>query len=160
MKIYIAIFALIMLAFAPSCNKVNQGDKVPYIKLEKFGPDSVSASNLQYDSLRISFNIQDGDGDLGNDFNVTNVYDIYLRRIPDTNTQYNGLAFPDLPLDYKNPTKGVEASCSITYSGFIFTPRQDPIHLLKDTAYIEFYVKDRAGHESNHIITPPVYILP
>ena len=155
MKRYIAAVVIIMLAFT-ACQK-NTVSKIPKIRFQNMYPDSVIAGS-GLDTVSITFFLTDGDADLGNDPTGTK-YDIYVRdsRV-DT---FQGLFFPTISPDAEDATKGIQGYCTFQELGAFLLPRTDSIHThFGDTLHYEFYIVDRAQHESNHITTPDIYILP
>jgi hypothetical protein len=154
MKCYAAGIIVMLLVFT-ACQK-NTISKIPQIRFQSLTPDSVKAGS-GLDTVNITFYLTDGDADLGNDPNGTN-YDIYIR---DSRTDtFKGYFFPSISSEAEDATKGIEGYCTFQQLGAFLIPRADSAHLNGDTLYYEIYIKDRAQHESNHITTPNVYILP
>lgn len=152
MRSRIAFVLLSFLAFA-SCEKSNNVSKIPHISLIAFVPDSM---HVNVDTCIIEFGLVDGDGDLGNDSNSA----IYLK---DSRFEAQGFIknqFPVIDPNIEDPKKGLEGTCIFTPMEPP-TPRLDSIHMATgDTLTYELYIKDRAGNESNHIITHPLIIRP
>ena len=120
-------------------------------------PDSVKAGSGK-DTVYIQFHLQDGDADLGNDPNSTN-YDLFIK--DSRYDTFQGYFFPPIASQVEDPKKGIEGTCIFQMLGALIIPRQDSVHIKQgDTTSYELYIKDRAGHESNHITTPKLYIKP
>ena len=150
---YIALVILVTLLL-PSCEK-NSVSKVPFISLIAFAPDTAMIVNI--DTCYFYFNIVDGDADIaGPDDTVS---EIYLKDSRDS-SGFQKNPFPNIDVSIEDPKKDLEAKCLF----FPFpwpVPRSDSLHAhTGDTLYYELYIKDRAGHESNHIITHTFYIRP
>ena len=120
-------------------------------------PDSIMAGSSK-DTVNIQFHLQDGDADLGNDPNSTN-YDLYIK--DSRYDTFQGYFFPPIASQVEDPKKGLEGICTFQMLAALIIPRQDSIHIKQgDTASFELYITDRAGHKSNHITTPKLYIKP
>ena len=155
-KVVGILFLLLFVAFMPSCQK-NNTSKIPYISLAFFGPNLLKIST---DTVFLEFNITDGDGDLGHDTS-THQYDIYIKDYR-FDTGYVGYYFPEIDKTIEDPKKGISGTCLFEfYSPNILNLRDDSVHShFGDTTHFEFYVMDRAGNKSNHIITPVIIMKP
>lgn len=121
-------------------------------------PDSIKAGSA-LDTLFIKFYLEDGDADLGNDQSTTN-YDIFLKDSR-YDTGYGGYFFPYIDPAAENSTMGLKGTCTFKQLAAFIVPRNDTVHMkYGDTVQYELYIKDRAGHASNHITTPQLYIKP
>ena len=104
------------------------------------------------DSLKLKFSFTDGDGDLGQAGTSIYVTDIRPNNLnkPYIYT-YN---LPNIPS--KGSYKQITGSISINmYSNNSCRPGHDT----RDTVSYAIYVKDKAGHKSNTITTPPIIFL-
>ena len=152
-RIVFFMIASALLALS-ACHR-NTLSKIPKIAFISMNPDSVKAGNSA-DTVFIVFHLQDGDADLGNDQNGTN-YDIYMIDSRTDSTQ--GYFFPSIDKAVENPQYGLVGYCTFKMQAAFLVPRPD--HMLTgDTVHYEIYIKDRAQNESNHIITPDIYIRP
>lgn len=145
--------AIVCVLCLSACNKANSGtvDKVPSIYFTSLSADSLQASSEQ--TLDINFNFSDGDGDLGNKASSGN-YDIYTRDV--RNDSMINYFFPQALPSVIEAGKGVSGSCALTIdAAFIELSPNRPLH---DTLRLEIYIKDRAGNQSNRIITPNIYL--
>jgi hypothetical protein len=147
----VSCLLFVLLAFA-ACNKDNQVSKIPHISLIQLVPNDSMIVNI--DTCYIVFNLTDGDGDLGND----SVSGIYLRDSRFPGFGYN--PFPQIDPAIEDPKKGLSGSCILVPVPQP-APRTDSLHMATgDTLYYEFYIKDRAGDTSNHIITHTLIVRP
>jgi hypothetical protein len=130
------------------CDKPPELPPVPKISSAGVNQSLINATS---DTLVISFNYEDGDGDLG-DEDITNAW------IIDSRTS--------LPLGWKIPvlnSTGVPQAISGTI-WFTLAPgtgiecQPDPPGRTHDTVSYEIYVRDQAGHESNHIFTEDIFL--
>jgi len=153
MKLLYSILALILIAAAFSACKKNTMSKIPEISLIAFGPDSMS---LALDTAYLVFHLQDGDADLGNDPTSTN-YDIYIKDYR-FDSGYVGYFFPTIDGSVENPNKGIQGTCTFLFPPGLIAYRQDSVHIKRDTTHFELYIVDRAGNQSNHIITPNIIL--
>ncbi len=155
MKCFLALSALAILGLSACSKKGGNGKNAPSISYISMTPNTVLSGNAK-DTVFISFNVADKDGDLGVDANTG--YDIYLKDSRD-NAPAQGLSFPSLPEEITEDNNGIKAVCTIRiYASLFLIKRTDPIHAKEDTLTYEIYVRDRASHESNRITTPPIYI--
>ena len=111
------------------------------------------------DSFYISANFTDGDGDLGNeDENKFNLFLIDKR----TGNLQDKFITPYVPP--AGASNGISGEISLlVYTTCCFFPDnippcESPPQYPTDTISYELYIVDRAGNESNHIITEPIII--
>ena len=146
MKRYVLILLLFAVLF-DACSK-NNLSKIPHISLVALVPQDSFIINVDT-AFYMVFKFTDGDGDLSNDTN-SGVY-IKDSRFPALGFTKN--LFPTIDAAIENPKNGLSGTC------YFFplpqpAPRGDSIHQLEgDTLAYEFYITDRAGNQSNHIIT-------
>jgi hypothetical protein len=145
MKRYGFVLLLIGVLFA-SCEK-NMVSKIPHIALVEFMPtDSMKVNS---DSAYFFFSFTDGNADIGND-TVSKIYMIDIRK--DTIVYYS-YPFPQIDGSVEDPKKGLSGKCFFVPDPGPL-PRPDAVHQANgDTLHYEFYIKDREGNESNHIVT-------
>jgi len=134
-----------------ACEKSNL-PKVPSIGLLYAGPDSMK---VNVDDYVIQFSIVDGDADIGD--NQESV--IYLKDSR-FDTGFARCQFPPIDPEALDPDKGLEGQCFfIPFPGP--EPRLDSLHMATgDTLTYEFYIKDNAGNESNHLETGRIIVRP
>lgn len=150
MKFRVVFLLLAAMVGFAGCEK-NSVSKIPNISLIASGPNVI---RVNLDTAFVYFSITDGDADLGND----TVSVIYWKDSRYDSLGYIKAEFPEIDPDILDPKKGLTATC-VLYPVPQPTPRLDSIHLATgDTFTYEIYIKDKAGHESNHITTPPIII--
>lgn len=123
--------------------------------------DTIRQGIFQEDSLFVTFRFEDGDGDLGRTDQEpdNNIFFIDER----TGTLDNTFAIPTLPAD--GAGNGVEGQIRILLFSTccIYPDGSDPCvpndQYPLDTVQYRIYIKDRAGHTSNEILTPPIILL-
>ncbi len=147
----VALLLITILLFA-SCEK-NSVSNIPQISLIAFVPDSMRAN---IDTAAIEFGIIDGDADIGND----TASGIFLKDSRFESLGFLYTPFPYINISSEDPKKGLNGVC-LFFPVPVPVPRPDSLHKTTgDTLVYEFYVTDRAGHQSNHIVTHPLIIRP
>lgn len=157
---------------------------VPEITFNRIMPKEVNEVTSFEDDLelQISIDYQDGDGDLGGDGGAKEfdfimkdlreevpILDIGVKdtvingnptQVADTTVVYDGLLkfkMPDLSTDARTPSIQGTIDLQVS-SGLRRIPRNNPPQV--DTVRFEVWLFDRAGNESNHVVTDPIAILP
>ena len=152
---FIALLGLLLIC---SCTKPPDYPDEPVIEFSSWSKTNVvqGQGGPQDDFTYLILSFTDGDGDLGsNDNNQQNAFlsDTRIQGIPLT------VALPKVPeqgagngisgeIQIKVPTSCCE------YQG-AFCESWEPV----DTLIYEVYIMDRAGNESNRILTDPLYLL-
>jgi len=151
----IALLLTLFISFS-SCDTKNSVSKIPQIALIGFEPVSDSMK-VNIDTAAVLFSIVDGDADIGNDSVISVIYWMDSRY---QSAGFNKTPFPAIDASIEDPKKGLKGTCF--FQPFPYPePRGDSLHTATgDTLSYEFYIKDRAGHESNHITTPTFIIRP
>ena len=150
---YIA-FVLFAAMVMPSCEK-NTVSKIPQIGLMA----STSAITVNIDTCFIEFSIVDGDGDIGSSNNSDTSSVIYYKDSRFDSAGFTYTQFPPIDESIEDPKKGITGTC--TYYPIPEPVPRDSLHgVTGDTLTYEIYITDRAGHQSNHIITHPIIIRP
>lgn len=146
------ILLLLAVLLLSSCEK-NEVSKIPQIGFLQFSPSIIQAGR---DTAFMQFSIRDGDADLG----VTpgaNKYDIYIKDLRFDSAGFVGYLFPGIDPGILDPEKGITGTCTFLFIPQLLYPRTDsPVHYRFDTARFEVYITDRAGNNSNRIITDPL----
>ncbi len=146
---------LIMLAFY-ACRDVDSFPIEPKIEYKGFG--TILGVNNS-DSLGIlSIGFEDGDGDIGSENQENYFISIYQMvdgemqkvELPDTSVNFNAI-IPDLTP--KGKYKGIKGTIDYLLELYNFLPL-----LESDTIAFETYIKDRAGHQSNVVMTPDLIL--
>jgi len=151
------ISSFLLFTILISCTKPPDYPIEPVIEFANLSRTSMNQGTGLEDSLIVTFSYTDGDGDLGSNSDSLEVFCTDLR-------------LPIIPITYKLPFvppqgtgNGIsgEISIQIPTSCCIFpnnTP--PPCNILpsypRDTLVYEIFIKDRAGNESNKIITTDI----
>jgi hypothetical protein len=133
----------------------------PRIEFLSMTKDTLKQGIFQQDSLWVFFKFEDGDGDIGrNDQQHENdVFFIDMR----TGTLDNTFGIPEIPEE--GAGNGVEGEVRILLFSTccIYPDGSDPCIVNPaypvDSLRYRIYIKDRAGHTSNEIITPVITLL-
>lgn len=164
--IFITIITLYFGWVATSCISEPKFPLQPTISFDQINVDRVLdiLGNVA-DSVTISINFQDGDGDLGafagdtTDNFFVNLF--YLRggqfvkfATPDSALNFNGV-FPDLNAEGQGPIEG-----TLIYSfPSIRTATYDRLGIPKNDVWkFQVYIKDRAGNFSDTIFTDSIFV--
>jgi hypothetical protein len=146
------VFGLsVMSLFISSCKKDDTFPVTPeitFVSLEKF----ISVSNN--DSLELTFDFTDGDGDIGSPVSNTSSRDIFAKLFELKNGVFVEANLA-APLEYRMPylepsgnNKSLKGTVKINIDYNILQPN--------DTIRYEVYITDRAGHKSNTITTSTI----
>jgi hypothetical protein len=148
------LLLLISSFLLAACQKNTIESKEPTISFKSMVPNTV-VSGSSKDTVFLTFQVNDGDADIGNPQSAT-TYDILLKDSRD-GTEHK-MFFPEIPANLKDANKGLSATCTIRISAALYLLlRAD--HPEADTVSFNVSVQDRAGNESNHFDTPPIYIM-
>jgi len=144
--IIIGISILFTFPLLNSCKEVlnTTGNPVPRIALIKIEPTQVKQFT---DSLKITFNYEDGDGDLGNDNADINSLEVQDERLAKPDFYY---VPPMAPVDAKIRIKG-QMTMNLRNVFLLGTGNIE-------TTSFTVRLKDRAGNWSNLIKTPEITI--
>ena len=115
---------------------------------------------LGSDSLQITFNFTDGDGDLGSN-GEPNIY------IKDGRDGFENPSYQIPYIEQQGAGNGISGAITILVPNtccIYVSPAQDTtaceyVPILYDTLTYLISIKDRAGHESNQIETPPIGLI-
>jgi hypothetical protein len=131
------------------CKKAPTYPVIPALTWVNATPNPVKIGT---DSLVLKFAFTDGDGDLGEADTSIFVTDIRPNSI---NTPFTyTFNLPTIPS--KGSYKQITGNISINmFSNNSCRPGRD----IRDTVSYSIYVKDKAGHKSNTITTPPIIFL-
>ena len=158
---YLAVFSpLSLFALWFSCASPPDYPIEPFIEYVGMTKDTLKRGAMQEDTTFVTFSFTDGDGDIGN----KDTLDLF---VTDTRTGVleNQFRVPVVPeLGAANGIKG-EITFRLFTTCCIFPPQlgldpcngEDPSFKYDQVVY-EIYLRDRAGHKSNTILTDPVFI--
>jgi len=151
---------LIILA---SCSKIEQLPAEPRIEFRSFQViDTTDILGNNIKGGRLKFYFEDGDGNLGlrsaesGSPDTTNLFFTLYRKenglwneVPDDDPiKPSGYRIPYIERNGQN--KILRGTVAITFLYFFYEP------LSRDTVIYDFYIKDRAGNESNTASTPEI----
>ena len=118
---------------------------IPSIEYLSMEPGTVREG----ETFKISFSFKVGDGDLGNNSDTKFLF------ITDTLTGIQlPYSVPDLSTDARKPS--IQGTITVSILGIYMT---DP-NLNSQRRTFRIKLKDRAGNESNEILTPPLIVRP
>ncbi|HEX5112637.1 MAG TPA: hypothetical protein VFV79_07310 [Saprospiraceae bacterium] len=134
---------------------------VPRIEFLGMSKDTIKQGIFQQDSLVVVFKFEDGDGDIGraDQEHINDVFFIDER----TGTLDNTFGIPLIPQE--GAGNGVEGEVRILLFSTccIYPDGSDPCTINPnypiDSLQYRIYIKDRAGHTSNEILTPYIKLL-
>jgi len=111
------------------------------------------------DTAFIEFSLVDGDGDIGYSNPQTgDTSQIYFRDSRFDSAGFVPNQFPAIDVTIEDPKKGLQGTC-LFYPLPQPSPRTDSLHTATgDTLFYELYIVDRAGHQSNHIVTHSIIV--
>ncbi len=126
----------------------------PQIELVDFTPMEVP----EFGTLKLTLSYRDGDGDLGGQ--PDNQTDLFLLDTRDSSrfpSGYDGIIRYNMPRFYEGPLpQSIQGTIEISIPGIV---RLDPSNPREPLAF-RVFILDRAGHRSDTVTTPIVYIVP
>jgi hypothetical protein len=155
---WLLLYSFLALSIA-GCLSPPEYSVEPYIEFMGMSRDIMVQDQFNTDSILIKIYFEDGDGDLGNE---DGEFDLYLTDTRD-NFMPPGYRLPKVPeLGASNGISG-EISFVLFTTCCFFPDGQDPctpsLTYPVDTVTYLIYIRDRAGHQSNIIETPPIRLL-
>lgn len=153
------LFLLIAaLAIVISCNK-KASDYFPIepqIYYKSLNKNTIDPTALE-DTLKITLEFTDGDGDLGTD-QEEKTMSIFLKDSRDT-TSLIKYPFPYISPNMRPTNGSLQGSININLGPENFSIK-DSLHLAlrADTLTFKIYVIDNAGHVSDTVQTDPIYL--
>lgn len=164
MKVYHLLLGAIILFFS-QCSKAPEYPIAPQITYKSMTKKRMlqSLGNKYRDSLALTINFTDGDGDLGTPDNIKNKpQDAFIVDMQSGDTT----DFFTLPhVGASAAAKGINGEMRfIVYTNCCDVP--DVIKCLEksekyplDTVYYKLIIKDRAGNWSNELALPPIELI-
>ena len=152
---------LLLLTLLAACASPPDYSIEPAIEFVNISKDTMQRSGLLLDTTFITISFTDGDGDIGSTDSIVSLFAQDSRR----DSFVLKLGIPSIPkLGSSNGLKG-----EITFRAFtsccLFPPELilDPCHdtyagMPYDKFTYDIYIEDQAGHRSNVVTTPPIYI--
>ena len=158
MKFSILIAGIIILLSITMCSRPPDYPIIPHIDFVSQSKTLVRSGQIAEDSLYVTLSFTDGDGDLGNNPNDPNSLNIFT-----VNKLYNQPAdsfrLPFIPEQgTKNGISGQIRVRLLTGCCKGSFPCDPYIKQKYDTLSYDISVKDRAGHVSNVVTTPPILL--
>ena len=142
---------IIGLIGVSSCKKKEEVPIEPVIKYSNFV--------ITGDSAKLYFTFTDGDGDIGLAKSDTG-FDFFIKYFELQNGNWKEIVLP-APFNYRMPVinksgkkKALQGEVIIDITPTYYNPFSN-----FDTLRYEFYIKDKALHESNHETTPDYAII-
>jgi hypothetical protein len=153
-SLLIIVFVIIIIASLDSCQKIVQLSAIPYIRFNNFAIfDTTDILGNQSKGGRLNFYFEDGDGDLGLPVpaevqtDTSNLFFTLYRKIGGVMVPASA-GDPLYPSPYTIPymvrvgqNKNLKGTIVVTFLYLFYSPG--------DTIMYDFYIKDRALHESN-----------
>lgn len=154
-------YIIIIIGVLLSCNKTPDYPIEPNITFVSFDKSEMIQNFLNTDSLSITIQFTDGDGDIGHESLDTssNIFVIDNR----SGFSYGKFKIPAIPKEgAKNGVKGkinfkLYTTCCIFPD--LIPPCTSPIDFPKNKLSFDIYIKDRAGNSSNTITTTDIQLL-
>ena len=158
MQIKILLFSTLVVAFA-ACISPPDYPIQPEIKFIGLSKNVMRQGLLGIeDSLFLSFSFTDGDGDLGSLGQGKDSVNIFLTD-KRTNQPSERFRIPYVP--EQGAGNGISGDIRLllfTTCCNVLPPCEASTSKPIDTLIYEISIKDRAGHESNKILTAPIYL--
>jgi hypothetical protein len=158
-----SVLVLLALSLAYSCTKIEKLPGIPYIEFRGFQVfDTTDILGNRSKAGRLTFYFEDGDGDLGLDapsLTDTDTTNIFFNLYRKTNGVLEPAAENDplRPSTYRIPfmeregqNQILKGTIAITFLYLFYTP--------SDTIVYDFYIRDRAGNESNTVTTNEIIL--
>ncbi len=158
MKLHFGFYLLLSLSLTACLNAPNVSE-VPSIDFLSISKDTLQQSPVGLtDSLIVSFQFEDGDGDLGQD----QILDLFVTDNR-TGESYGNLSIPSLPEQGASNGINGEISFKIFSTCCIFPdgipPCESPAAYPENELSLDIMIRDRSGNESNTITTSRVVLL-
>lgn len=165
--VHLAISALLLFTWA-SCTQPPDYPIEPVIQYERVTKNTMLQGDGTEDQTWITISFTDGDGDLGffQEGSTQVETDLFIRDLRlDAVTEK--FTIPFVPeLGAANGISG-EINFRLFTTCCIFpewvtgqpAPCDTSPEYPMDTVQYEIYIKDRAGHESNRVVTEPIYLI-
>jgi len=156
----ILVLSIIALLAITACDKKPSDyfPVEPQIYYKSINKNIIDPTALE-DTLKISLEFTDGDGDLGTDAQEQTL-SIFLKDSRDTSaSSVIKYPFPYIP-PYMRPKNGsLQGSININLGSENFSIK-DSLHLAlrADTLFFRIYVMDNAGHVSDTVNTDTIYL--
>jgi hypothetical protein len=154
--LWLAVSALLLLS---ACLNAPEYPIEPHIEFLRMSKGFMKQDQFNTDSVLLVVGFTDGDGDIGRD---DGTFDLF---ITDTRDSFMPPAYRLPRVPEQGIGNGISGEISfVVYTTCCFFPDgQDPCTVNPsyptDTLRYLIYLRDRAGHQSNVIETPPILLL-
>ena len=151
---------ILLVFFLISCTDNAEETQAPILNFSSISKTNMRQGAINEDSLWVEFTLEDNDGDIGFG-NTSKNRDITVKDLR-TNLISDEFKLPDLP---STTGKKINATVSVLIltTCCLFPenipPCSSPPNYPTDTIVYEIQVKDKAGHWSNAIQTPPIILI-
>jgi hypothetical protein len=157
LSLAVGLLALLGLAtLSTGCSDAPLYSTTPEIRFVRFQNDTVP----EFETIRITFGYQDGDGDLGLSVPDTNRFDLFITdtrqafRPPQAQDSVFRYNLPYLTPEARIPSIKGEITINIEGGSPVFNPGLD-----SESFPLRIQIRDRAGNLSNVVTTPPLTII-
>lgn len=150
MKKWYGILLICPLLLIAACQSKNNNTPYPQITLKGVSPETVKAESVS-DSLFISFDFFDGDGDISEASPIK----LVDSRTNDSIFYY----FPKIDPSIIDPATGIQGTTLVKIQAAILHLRADSAHAERDTFQYKISIRDNAGNQSNTVTTPNIYLI-
>lgn len=158
-------FSVIVAGLFQFCVKPPDYPNEPVIEFAGLSKNVMRQSRLGPDTVWVSFNFTDGDGDLGSRDSMPNIF------IEDGRDSFGKTPYSIPYIEPQGAGNGISGTITISLpttcclypdiNGIKFPPcdtsKNAPQNL--DTVFYRIYITDRAGHVSNTITTEPITLI-
>jgi hypothetical protein len=122
---------------------------IPHISFVRMSKNSIKQGNGPSDSLRLFFNFEDGDGDIGSNDSLN----IFLTDTRQSNAAPEPFRMPFVP--EQGAKNGISGEISLlVYTTCCLPTCGSPLNKAMDSLFFDVYIKDRSGNKSNVVRTP------
>lgn len=159
MKIFRLGFALLSVSIFTQCLNPPDFPDEPVIEFLSLSADSMVQTTIDANAFVIAkFKFTDGDGDLGNSDAKSDIFVVDKRT---NEIDPTARELPEIPS--QGAQNGISGEMSVKLLSSCCLPPEnlgEPCSqaIRLDTIVYEVYIKDRAGHESNRVATPPIIL--
>ena len=159
-----ALFSLLVIAAITytSCINAPSYSDIPEIEFVGFTNRIMDQAPVNSDTTFLTISFTDGDGDIGFDSETTgeNIFIIDNR----TNEIFDRFRAPAIPPEGANNGVSGEIRMLLLNTCCVFPPQDSipncespPQYPTNDLSFT-IYIEDRAGNQSNRIVTPPIIL--
>ena len=155
LSLFLALFVIVVSV--TTCTSPPDYPIIPHLDFVSLSKTSMRSSVIGQDTVYVTLAFTDGDGDLGNTANDTSSYISTVNRL--YNQPADTFHLPFIPEQgTKNGISGQVRLRFFTTCCKSLVPCDPLSTKLFDTLSYDISVKDRAGHVSNVVTTPPILL--